>query len=137
MDNERALKGLDHYLTTPPEDYLNDPDSYYDEYEHFVMHTARPIGSFQGRCLKGALGLASEAGEIAGIFEKWIFQDHPIDREEVKKELGDALWYLTYLILGHGWTLEEIMEHNTAKLSKRYPKGKFDGEDSIRRADGG
>jgi len=109
----------------------------FEEYEYEVMSTAKVIDNFPGRCLKGVLGLVSEAGEVAGLYEKMVFQDQQVDEEELKKELGDTLWYLTYLILANGWTLQEIMEDNTAKLRERYPKGRFDAEDSTRRINGG
>ena len=47
------------------------------------------------------LGLANEAGEVAGKVKK-IFRDRggeitPADREALKGELGDVLWYLCLL----------------------------------------
>lgn len=112
-------------------------DSSFTQYEDEVMATANPISEYRHRCLKGVLGLVSEAGELSGIYEKIEYQGHVPDVEAIKKEVGDVLWYLTYFILVNGWTLQEIMEHNTAKLRERYPKGHFDADDSMRRVDGG
>jgi len=40
------------------------------------------------------IGLAGEAGEVAELIKKGIFHKHGINTEELKKELGDCLWYL-------------------------------------------
>ena len=56
-----------------------------------LIHTDHPI-------VYATLGLANKAGELAGKVKK-IFRDKggvisPDDREALKGELGDALWYL-------------------------------------------
>lgn len=76
-------------------------------------------------------GLASEVGEIHGIFQK-VYQGHALDKLEVKKELGDLLWFIAELATSAGWTLDEIANMNIAKLMKRYPDG-FDEERSLNR----
>lgn len=76
-------------------------------------------------------GLCSEAGEVAGIFQK-KYQGHEIDKEHIKKELGDCLWMIAEACSAFGFTMEEVMESNIEKLLNRYPKG-FDAEKSIHR----
>ena len=41
----------------------------------------------------------------------------------MKRELGDVLWYWVQGCLALGYTPEEIMKENIAKLEKRYPNG--------------
>jgi len=84
--------------------------------------------------LQGALGLASEAGEVAGLLEKHLCQGHEMDRDKVRKELGDVMWYLAMLLDGADMTFEEVMEANIAKLRIRYPE-KFSTAASVRRED--
>lgn len=79
-----------------------------------------------------ALGLAGEAGEVADLVKKGVFHRHGIDREKLKNELGDVLWYTTALCSSLGLELEEVMTANITKLEKRYPNG-FTPEDSINR----
>jgi NTP pyrophosphatase (non-canonical NTP hydrolase) len=79
-----------------------------------------------------AMGLAGEAGEVTDLLKKWVFHSHPLDRMELKKELGDVLHYLAGLCTLHHFTLEEVATANIEKLMKRYPKG-FDPEKSINR----
>jgi NTP pyrophosphatase (non-canonical NTP hydrolase) len=76
-----------------------------------------------------ATGLAGEAGEVSELIKKGIFHQHGIDREKIKKELGDVLWYVAGLAGQFDLTLEEIMEHNIEKLKARFPDG-WSSEDS-------
>ena len=43
-----------------------------------------------GGLLNGCLGLSGEAGELNDIVKKWIFHKKPLDREHMKKEIGDV-----------------------------------------------
>jgi NTP pyrophosphatase (non-canonical NTP hydrolase) len=70
-----------------------------------------------------ALGLAGEAGEVADLIKKGIYHQLGLDREKLKKELGDVAWYLAALCTHLGLTLEEVMEHNMEKLRARFPEG--------------
>ena len=59
-----------------------------------VIHTDHSI-------VYPTLGLTNEAGEVAGKIKK-IFRDrngeiNEADREALKQELGDVLWYLTQI----------------------------------------
>ncbi len=82
----------------------------------------------------GALGLAGEAGEVGDAIKKHRYHGHELDREHLVKELGDVLWYLTYLCNALDATLSEVMDANAAKLRKRYPTG-WSSVDSKARVD--
>lgn len=78
------------------------------------------------------LGLVNEAGEFAGKIKK-IFRDKDgqfsdADREALKGELGDVLWYLTQICTNLGFTLEEVAEANLDKLFSRLERGKIRGD---------
>ena len=79
-----------------------------------------------------ALGLASEAGEVAGKVKK-IVRDRGADflgadfREAVKAELGDVLWYVAVLARDLGLTLEEVAQGNLEKLADRVERGVIGG----------
>ena len=79
-------------------------------------------------------GLASEVGEIHGIYQK-EYQGHPIDDEHLMKELGDLMWFAAELCTIKGWNLSEVMEMNIEKLRARYPEG-FEADKSLHRAEG-
>ena len=75
-------------------------------------------------------GLAGETGEVVDNLKKAIFHQHGINKEELKKELGDVLWYIAGLCTLLDFTLEEVMQLNINKLLKRYPEG-YNSKDSI------
>jgi len=78
------------------------------------------------------LGLANEAGEVAGKVKK-IFRDKdgvigPEEREALKQELGDVLWYLAQICTELDLTLEEVAEANLTKLFSRKERGAIQGD---------
>lgn len=82
------------------------------------------------------LGLANEAGEVAGKVKK-IFRDRngeisETDRESLKQELGDVLWYLTQICTELNLTLEEVAEANLVKLFSRQTRGVIGGDGDVR-----
>jgi NTP pyrophosphatase (non-canonical NTP hydrolase) len=81
-----------------------------------------------------AMGLSGEAGETTDLIKKELFHGHEMDREKIKKELGDVLHYLSGLATMYGFTLEEVAMANIKKLMTRYPGG-FSSEDSQKRVD--
>lgn len=104
-----------------------------NEYQKEVMRTADTayLTRFD-RLTNGALGLCGEAGEVADIIKKALFQGHEIDEEHIAEELGDCAWYIVYTADAIGMTLDEILEKNKVKLRNRYPCG-FDADRSIHR----
>jgi NTP pyrophosphatase (non-canonical NTP hydrolase) len=85
--------------------------------------------------LNGCLGLAGEAGETLDMIKKWIFHEKDLDREYLKKELGDVMWYMAMICYSFGFDLDEILQMNIDKLKARYPEG-FDTERANHRAEG-
>jgi NTP pyrophosphatase (non-canonical NTP hydrolase) len=78
------------------------------------------------------LGLANEAGEVAGKIKK-VFRDQEGQiseetREALKAELGDVLWYITQVATELNLSLDEIAEYNIAKLYDRLERGKIKGD---------
>lgn len=80
------------------------------------------------------LGLVGEAGEVAEYLKKTLYHQHPEDREKLKKELGDVLWYVAAIATKLGLSLGDIALANLAKLEKRYPDG-YSHEASLARVD--
>lgn len=78
------------------------------------------------------LGLMGEAGEVSEKIKKVIRDDGgkitPEKREEVKKELGDVLWYLAQLSTELGIKFSEVAEGNLEKLASRKTRGKLHGD---------
>ena len=82
-----------------------------------------------------AVGVSGEAGELLDAIKKHTIYGKPLDRENVKEEAGDILFYLNNILLNVGFTLEEVIEHNIEKLSKRYSQGSYSNEQAQDRAD--
>ncbi|MCL2611102.1 MAG: nucleoside triphosphate pyrophosphohydrolase family protein [Defluviitaleaceae bacterium] len=79
------------------------------------------------------LGLNGEAGEVAEIIKKHLRDGAPIDKENIKKELGDVLWYIASTCEALGFTMQEVAEKNIDKLRARHGEsysgvGDRDGE---------
>src|SRR5699024_5404499 len=70
-----------------------------------------------------ALGVAGESGEVADLVKKEAFHGHYTTVDEMKKELGDVLHYVSGLATLYGLRLEDVAQGNIDKLKKRYPSG--------------
>lgn len=82
------------------------------------------------------LGLASEAGEVAGKVKK-IIRDNggvvtPSAREALLDEYGDVLWYVSEGVRALGATLESVAARNLNKLESRQRRDKLSGSGDTR-----
>lgn len=78
------------------------------------------------------LGLMGEAGEVSEKIKK-IWRDKnklvsETDRQEIKKELGDVLWYLAQLARKLGIDLEDVALGNLEKLQSRLERQVLHGQ---------
>ncbi len=105
-----------------------------NEYQRLAMRTEAPGREQRERLLNAALGLCGEAGEFADSLKKWAFHAHSLNEDELKKELGDVLWYAALACDALGLQLGDVMAENIEKLRRRYPEG-FSSERSIRRTE--
>jgi NTP pyrophosphatase (non-canonical NTP hydrolase) len=103
-----------------------------NEYQDAAISTAiyPGRGSFQG-VTYCALKLAGEAGEVAEKVGKVMRDEDSVvteaKRQDLKKELGDVLWYIAAEANELGFTLEEIAQANVEKLASRKERGKLGG----------
>jgi NTP pyrophosphatase (non-canonical NTP hydrolase) len=100
-----------------------------DAYQQAARSTA--IYAERHKVIYPALGLASEAGEVAGKVKKALRdRGGAFDAEQteaLKDELGDVLWYVAVLAADLGLSLEAIAERNIAKLASRRQRGALGG----------
>lgn len=94
-----------------------------------LVHTDHPI-------VYPTLGLVNEAGELAGKVKK-IFRDKngvigEEDRDALKYELGDVLWYLAQICTELNLTLQEVAQANFEKLAARMERNTIQGEGDYR-----
>lgn len=77
------------------------------------------------------LGVANEAGEVAGKIKKMMRDDDNIltdeRRNQIIDECGDVLWYLARLSQELNTTLEEVFQRNHDKLEDRLARNVIKG----------
>jgi NTP pyrophosphatase (non-canonical NTP hydrolase) len=78
-----------------------------------------------------ALGLVDEAGEVAGKIKK-LYRDYDGEltneyKAEIKKEIGDVIWYLSQLCTKLDLSFEEVAQANMDKLLDRLERNKITG----------
>ncbi len=102
----------------------------FDEYQKLSRQTA--IYPNQGNNLiYPVLGLAGEAGEVAEKISK-IIRDHggvvgDGHKEEIKKELGDVLWFVAQASTELGFSMKDVASANLDKLFSRMERKKITG----------
>jgi NTP pyrophosphatase (non-canonical NTP hydrolase) len=75
-----------------------------------------------------ALGLSGEAGEVAEKVKKWLRGDRDLDKYELLKEASDVMWYIASLADDLGYTLQDVVDANVEKLSKRKENNLIKGD---------
>jgi NTP pyrophosphatase (non-canonical NTP hydrolase) len=74
-----------------------------------------------------AMGIAGEAGEVLEKWKKIVAYKEGVitdsDLAELKKELGDVVWYVAVMADSLGLSFEEVMQLNLEKLASRKARG--------------
>ena len=107
-------------------------DRMFDRYQELAARTENDKLLPSEQLSNYALGLAGETGELVDLFKKVLYHGHPLDRNAIKDEAGDALWYLAMLLRKVGISFEDVARENIGKLRVRYPNG-FSENDSLNR----
>lgn len=129
MLNRSDLEAFDYY-SDQEEDYnYMDSWSNFDAYQAFTDSTALYPED------KGleyvALGLASEAGELAGKVKKFI-RDGTFNLDEMVAELGDVMWYTARMAEELGVYMSDVARANVDKLEDRLARGVLRGSGDFR-----
>ena len=104
----------------------------FDEYQFQAEKTAvYPEEHGIGGLVYTVLGLANEAGEVAGKLKKLIRGDElppgPSWVDIIGDELGDVLWYVAQVCEELGISMQTVAENNLKKLSSRAERGVLKG----------
>lgn len=104
----------------------------FNQYQKAAAKTA----IYESPIIYPTLGLCGEAGEVAEKVKKAIRDEAGVfseqRREDLKKELGDVLWYLSNLAADLGLNLEDVALSNLEKLADRAARGKLKGSGDSR-----
>lgn len=75
-----------------------------------------------------SLGLVGEAGEVASLFAKAVRDSGKlVDRDNLKKELGDVLWFVAVLAQHYNMDMQDVAVANINKLRSRQARGTLQG----------
>lgn len=89
------------------------------------MYTNSP--SKIDKLMRACLGLTGEAGECADIIKKAADYNNYVltkeDEENLIKEMGDVLFYLTNMAFMLNVDLKKVINENIAKSHRRYENG--------------
>ncbi len=110
--------------------YKDHSDETFNNYQEMTAQTAKYPP--QMALVYLSLGIASEAGEVAGKMKKWIRDgESKMTRDEwvqaMSSEIGDVLWYAARLADELGLSLSQIAEDNMDKLLDRKARGVIGG----------
>jgi len=102
-----------------------------EEYQQAAARTAA-YPNRGNNLIYPVLGLASEAGEVAGKLKKVIRNlDGCLSHEQRQRlldEVGDVLWYVAAICTELEASLEEVARANLAKLASRANRGVIGGD---------
>ncbi len=101
------------------------------EYQYRAHVTSLNADVNGNRLVYPVLGLANEAGEVAGKVKK-LFRDKggildDADRQALTAELGDVLWYLAEICTQCDISLADVAGENLIKLFDRVQRGAIQG----------
>jgi NTP pyrophosphatase (non-canonical NTP hydrolase) len=85
--------------------------------------------------IHATVGITSEAGEIATTVKRHWAYETPLHRDNLLEEIGDLMFFATALAHVCDFSLDQVLQANVAKLSKRYPLGEYSNEQALDRAD--
>lgn len=100
-----------------------------------IAEELTPVGAHlwhMSSCIQGEAGELFDAIKKVAVYGK-SFND--LNFENVVEELGDIEFYMEGLRQSLGISRQETINHNIAKLSKRYHEGKYSNQQAQDRAD--
>lgn len=105
----------------------------FNEYQELTDATAiYPQGRANGSLYYVTMGLASEAGEVAGKVKKALRDENGLiddaRADAIASELGDVLWYCARIATEIGYNLGDVAEANIMKLATRKSSGTLQGD---------
>lgn len=92
------------------------------EYQELCKITAKKFETSEKEILTWGLGIAGEAGDVASCIKKTFAHDND-QREGIKENIGDTLWYAAMICNFFNWDMSKVLEENLQKLRDRYPTG--------------
>lgn len=79
-------------------------------------------GDVSARLDYAVIGLVTESAKVLDIIKKTKKNLGALDREKVKEELGDLVWYLNLTLDEMNISFDEILQNSLDKIDRKYPK---------------
>jgi NTP pyrophosphatase (non-canonical NTP hydrolase) len=98
--------------------YVRDIDTYQDLAGETAMYPGRGTENWDAR-MYPVLKLNGEAGELAELYGKAFRGGWLPDREEVRLEIGDVLWYAGEIAAMAGLSLADCANANLENVNHR------------------
>ena len=95
----------------------------FNEYQEACSRTFNNNLTSEQALANIGLGLAGESGEVCEPIKKHLFHGKPLEKEHMKKEVGDLMFYVAWACSQLDFTMEEAAIANIEKLKQRWPQG--------------
>jgi len=92
------------------------------EYQDLCKKKAKQFDDPVKAIMTWGLGIAGEAGDVAGCIKKTFVHDND-QKAGIRENIGDTLWYAAMICNFFNWNMQELLEENIEKLKKRYKEG--------------
>jgi NTP pyrophosphatase (non-canonical NTP hydrolase) len=103
----------------------------FTEYQEKALRTNLTKADPLKELMQQVLGLGDESGEVLALFKKWIRDTDAdpakLDKDKLKKELGDILWYIAVVAHDTGISMDDIATANIEKLASRQQRSTLTG----------
>ncbi|WP_220750907.1 nucleoside triphosphate pyrophosphohydrolase family protein [Apilactobacillus xinyiensis] len=88
----------------------------FDEYQKEANKTLIGDEQVLTNC---ALGLASETGQLVDLVKKYTFHGEEMSKEQLTKEMGDVLWYLSQVAQWNDINFDDVAKYNIKRLRNK------------------
>lgn len=92
----------------------------FKEYQSETYKNIQPHSDHKDEVINWSIGLCEECGEVMNHVKHMFWGNEIPSNEEMGKELGDVLWYLSALSSSLNLNLDTISQLNKAKLDFRF-----------------
>lgn len=99
---------------------------------YIIINGEAPTNTTISRLFRGQAGVNVAQGDFSDLYKKFFIYGKPVNREAVRQTFRRQIIFLALVLQSCGFTLEDAMKRNIAKLALRY-KNKFTQEEALNR----
>lgn len=91
----------------------------FELYQKEQLRTVNKLLTYNEELDNAIMGLRGESGEVVDLFKKHLYQGHPLKIDKIIEEMGDVLWYISYVSHLIGLDLKTIMNADISTLNNK------------------